>query len=281
MNLTLQKRITRTPFFIKNRMILEASDKDERLPNTGAIESIRGGFHRRYSFSPEGAPSFETTSSSFTSSAKSFPMYSAGFASVALHEMKRNRWSVSISYHQLPIGRWGEKRTSNRCAQPPKSPQDIGDVALIRVSVYWLHPEQKYITSRTGLYNSATRRRPGSKPSQQRNAQERQKKYPDPLQKTVLYHEHCNWFAGPQWHKYLRHFSSLGSMEACSVSCEGGLGDTVEMNKMKLMHKVRQDDWRRLPNCWWDFSTERRPYTIWLAEFRILWCITVVCSDLV
>jgi len=74
-------------------MIVEASDKDERLPNDGAIESTRGGFHRRYSLSPDGAPSFETTSSSFTSSAKSFPMYSAGFASVALHEMKRNRMS--------------------------------------------------------------------------------------------------------------------------------------------------------------------------------------------
>jgi len=99
---TLQKSITRTPFFIKNRMRFEASDKDDRFPNDGALALIRGGSHKRYSLSPDGAPSFETTSSSLTSSAKSFPMYSAGFASVALHEMKRSRLSGWIGLFDKP-----------------------------------------------------------------------------------------------------------------------------------------------------------------------------------
>jgi hypothetical protein len=41
---TLQKRITLIPLFIKNLINWEASDMEDRLPSAGISESIGGGF---------------------------------------------------------------------------------------------------------------------------------------------------------------------------------------------------------------------------------------------
>lgn len=92
----MQKSITLRPFFIRNRIKLLASDKEDFRPSDGSIMSIKGGFQRRYSLLPVGAPSLETTSTSSTDKANIFDMYSAGFASVALHEMNCIRRSVKI-----------------------------------------------------------------------------------------------------------------------------------------------------------------------------------------
>lgn len=96
MYLTLQKSITRTPSFINERIKSDASESEERLPKDGSIISTSGGFQIRYSLLPEGAPSFETTSTSVISRPNIFDMYSAGFERVALHDIKRVRLSVYI-----------------------------------------------------------------------------------------------------------------------------------------------------------------------------------------
>lgn len=79
--------------------------------------------------------------------------------------------------------------------------------------------------------------------------------------KNFVNHENWNQLARSQSRKYLRHFSSLGSIETCNVSWRQ-FSVTKDRNKRtKLMYKICEDDWHRLSNCWWGFSTELRDRT--------------------
>ena len=86
---TLQNRITRIPFFIRNLIKFDTSVREDFLPRDGFLGSTRAGFQIRYSLLPEGAPSLETTSILLESSPNIFDMYSDGLANVALHDTKR------------------------------------------------------------------------------------------------------------------------------------------------------------------------------------------------
>ena len=64
---------------------------EDLLPCAGNSEFISGGFQIRYSFLPDGAPSFDTMSSSETSRQNILLMCCEGLASVALQEIKQMR----------------------------------------------------------------------------------------------------------------------------------------------------------------------------------------------
>ena len=64
---------------------------EDRLPSAGNSEFIGGGFQIMYSFLPDGAPSFDTISSSETSRQNILLMCCEGLASVALQEIKQIR----------------------------------------------------------------------------------------------------------------------------------------------------------------------------------------------
>jgi hypothetical protein len=81
------------PLFIKNLIKWEASEMEDRLPSARYSGSIGGGFQIIYLFLPDGAPSFDTISSSETSKQNILLMCCAGLASVALQEIKQIRRS--------------------------------------------------------------------------------------------------------------------------------------------------------------------------------------------
>lgn len=86
-DLTLQKRITRMPRFIRNRITLAASEMELHLPRLGCLGSRSLGFQMRTSLRPEGEPSSVKTSRLVPSSPNIFSMWAPGFANVALQEM--------------------------------------------------------------------------------------------------------------------------------------------------------------------------------------------------